>query len=263
MPAEPGYRLCLLHRPAAPARGIVVQVHAFAEEMNRTRRMAALMSRRLAASGWVVVQIDLLGCGDSSGELSDATFEAWDRDLELALQRARSLAPGAASSLWFWCIRAGALLAPPLLDRHHNAHLLLWQPAPSGAQVLAQFLRLRVAAQSFAGERVDTRSLREQLAADGRLDVAGYPLGHALALQMERARLDLPAGHRGRVVWIENDGATPGELSPLAQAHCTRWLAAGGAVTAMTAPGPPFWQTQETSEAPAFIEQSLAAMDAA
>ena len=45
------------------------QVKAWAEEMNKARRMAALQARLLAENGYAVLQIDLHGCGDSSGDL--------------------------------------------------------------------------------------------------------------------------------------------------------------------------------------------------
>ena len=48
-----GQRFCLLHTPPAsqPALGHVVYVHPFAEEMNASRRMAALNARALARAG--------------------------------------------------------------------------------------------------------------------------------------------------------------------------------------------------------------------
>jgi uncharacterized protein len=257
-----GYRLCLTHRAKAP-RGIVVHAHAFGEEMNKTRRMAALMSRRLAEHGWTVVQIDLAGCGDSSGDFADATLSGWGRDLQLALQRELADTPEAADTeIWLWAVRGGALLLPPLLEKYPHANLLLWQPSLSGPTLLAQFLRLKIAAVSIAGgERTDGKALRRQLTSDRYIDVAGYRMTEQLAAELDGARLDLPDSYRGRVVWLESQGAQPGELSPLARAQCTRWIAAGHDVTALTAPGPPFWQTQETTEAPAFIEDSLAAIE--
>ena len=59
----------------------MVYIHPFAEEMNKARRMAALQSRALAAAGFDVLQIDLLGCGDSSGDFGDATWNDWVNDV--------------------------------------------------------------------------------------------------------------------------------------------------------------------------------------
>ena len=65
-----GQRLCIHHPPrrGEPARGAVLHLHAFAEEMNKSRRMVALQARALAEAGFAVLQIDLHGCGDSGGD---------------------------------------------------------------------------------------------------------------------------------------------------------------------------------------------------
>ena len=65
--------------------------HPFCEEMNKARRMAALQSRRLAALGYSVLQIDLFGCGDSSGDFADAR-EIWKRP-QIALDWLRPKVP--------------------------------------------------------------------------------------------------------------------------------------------------------------------------
>ncbi|MBN9422686.1 MAG: alpha/beta hydrolase, partial [Candidatus Accumulibacter sp.] len=110
LPATSGQRYCLFHRPATEgaARGALVYVHPFAEEMNKSRRMAAVQARALAAAGYAVLQIDLHGCGDSSGDFADASWAGWLDDVELACAwlRARCAAP-----LWLWGLRSGCLLA--------------------------------------------------------------------------------------------------------------------------------------------------------
>ena len=85
LPADPGQRFCLLH-PAQGGieRGLVVYAHPFAEEMNKSRRMAAQQARALSAAGFTVLQIDLLGCGDSSGDFGDATWQGWVDDVVAA-----------------------------------------------------------------------------------------------------------------------------------------------------------------------------------
>ena len=80
-----GERLCVYHAPTAGLpRAAVVYVHPLAEEMNKSRRMAALQSRALAAVGCAVLRIDLHGCGDSSGDFADASWEDWVDDVVAA-----------------------------------------------------------------------------------------------------------------------------------------------------------------------------------
>ena len=146
-----GQRLCVYHPPASgmAVRAAIVHVHAFGEEMNKARRMAALQSRAFAAAGCAVLQIDLTGCGDSSGELRDATWVDWIEDVLIALRqmRARHSAP-----LWLWGLRAGCLVAVEAATRFNEpVRLLLWQPITSGATMLAQLLRLRSASAITSG----------------------------------------------------------------------------------------------------------------
>ena len=95
----------------APVRGALLYLHPFAEEMNRSRRMAALQARELARKGWYVLQLDLSGCGDSEGDFGEATWEAWLHDAATAhawLEQKTGYRP------WAWGLRAGARLAAEL-----------------------------------------------------------------------------------------------------------------------------------------------------
>src|SRR5665647_2167413 len=83
---QSGQRFCLFYPAECGAsgdavRGLVLYIHPFAEEMNKARRMAALQARALAQAGYAVLQIDLLGCGDSSGDFGEATWKNWVRDV--------------------------------------------------------------------------------------------------------------------------------------------------------------------------------------
>src|SRR5688500_15035872 len=134
-------RFCILHGAldAQPARGAVLLIHPFAEEMNRCRRMAALQARAFAAAGWTVLQMDLYGCGDSAGDFSGAT---WNRWLDDVVDSAAWLREKTGQRLVLWGLRAGCLLATQAAGRiEPAADLVLWQPVASGKQFLQQFLR--------------------------------------------------------------------------------------------------------------------------
>ena len=119
--AEGGQRFCLFYpaewgQNGGAARGLVLYIHPFAEEMNKARRMAALQARALAQGGYSVLQIDLSGCGDSSGDFGDATWKGWVNDVVQGCHwlRGQSNIQSAASDnvpLWLWGLRAGCLLA--------------------------------------------------------------------------------------------------------------------------------------------------------
>jgi alpha-beta hydrolase superfamily lysophospholipase len=63
----------------------VLYLPPLAEELNSSRRTVAQQARALARAGFAVLQIDLLGCGDSSGRLEDARWSDWLHDARAAL----------------------------------------------------------------------------------------------------------------------------------------------------------------------------------
>jgi alpha-beta hydrolase superfamily lysophospholipase len=77
LPAGSGQRLVVCHPAQGPVRGGVVYVPPFAEEMNKARRMATVQAHAFAEAGFSVVIPDLAGCGDSSGDLVEVTWEDW------------------------------------------------------------------------------------------------------------------------------------------------------------------------------------------
>src|SRR3954470_6680572 len=83
-----GRRFCVFHEPlkGTTAKGAIVYIHPFAEEMNKSRRMAAIQARALAQAGWFVLQPDLYGCGDSDGDFSDANWDLWISDVCRAVE---------------------------------------------------------------------------------------------------------------------------------------------------------------------------------
>ncbi|EXI84680.1 MAG: exosortase A system-associated hydrolase 2 [Candidatus Accumulibacter sp. BA-94] len=260
LPATPGQRFALLHWPedARAVIGAVVGVPPFAEELNKSRRMAALQARAMAEAGYAVLQIDLLGCGDSSGELVDASWEAWLADVQLACAW---LQERTSARLWLWGHRTGCLLANEAANRMQSpVDQLFWQPVLSGKQYLQQFLRLRLAAELAGGEvRGVMEMLRQQLRQGQPVEVAGYMLSSTLAGGLEKAELLLP--HRsGRVEWIEISSRPDAGLSPAAVARLTQWQAAGQEVRGTVVHGPAFWQTSEISECHALLQASLLAM---
>ncbi|MDH0867772.1 hydrolase 2, exosortase A system-associated [Mitsuaria sp. GD03876] len=264
-----GQRLCV-HHPAAGAvpRGQLLLLPPFAEEMNKSRRMTALAARAFAAAGFEVLTIDLLGCGDSSGDFGDATWRDWLDDVRLAAawldERAQPGADGARPPLWLWGLRAGALLAPAVVDAlpGRAISLLLWQPVTGGKLQLQQFMRLRVAADLIGGQaKGAVQAMRDQLARGEPVEIAGYLLAPALADGLEAAQLK-PMPRVTRVAWLElspREGAT---LTPAASMAVDAWTAQGAQVRAAVCQGPSFWAATEIEEAPRLIEASLAALNA-
>jgi exosortase A-associated hydrolase 2 len=259
LPAGDGRRFALARRAADVRRGGVLFVHAFGEEMNKSRRMAALQASAFAGAGFEVLQLDLLGCGDSSGDFGDATWAAWLEDVQIGWQWLRDRTEG---TIWIWGHRTGCLLACEFAARRGlSASLLLWQPVTSGKVFLAQFLRMRIIGQVIGeeGSRSGVRELRAALARGEPVEVAGYCLSPDLALPLEQAELRAPPAG-SRVDWFEIVASAGDEASPAAQQRASAWRQAGVEVTLHTVAGPAFWQTQEITECPLLIRASISAL---
>jgi exosortase A-associated hydrolase 2 len=260
LPRGDGQRLCVYHAAGeSTPRGALVYIHPWAEEMNKSRRMAALQSRALAAAGYSVLQIDLKGCGDSSGDFGDATWDSWLDDIAIAVEwlTQRTDAP-----LWLWSLRAGCLLASQAAARlARPSAQLYWQPPTSGKAVLQQFLRLRVAGmlQGGSGKGV-LNELRERLADGEAVDIAGYRLSANLAHALESATL-APRGIANRLEWIEVSSRDDMALSTASTDAAQAWRTAGWQVRTHLVNGPPFWQTTEIEVAPDLLSATVAAID--
>lgn len=260
LPLSRGNRLCLLSSPERNTthRGAILFIHSFAEEMNKSRRMAALQARALAAAGWSALQIDLFGCGDSDGDFGDATWSAWVSDV---LEAAAWLRKETGTFPALWGIRTGCLLAVEAA-RHLDSppKLLLWQPTVAGGQFLQQFLRLKLAGQLLVSAtvgRTGTEELRASLRSGEPVEISGYTVSPALASGLESARLS-PLAAPTQVAWLEIAAAAGAELTPAARQCVKEWLAAGSQVDVRTVQGLAFWQTLEIAECPELIGATMA-----
>ena len=257
LPASGGQRYCLLHLPppGRSARGGILYVHPFAEELNKSRHVAAAQARAFAALGYSVLQIDLFGCGDSSGDFGEARWDIWHNDLHLACAW---LAQRVDGPLSVWGLRLGALLALDFASRPPLplARLLLWQPELDGRRVIDRFLRLRLATGMLAGgTREAPGQARAALAQGEPVEVAGYLLTPALAHAIDRVSAStLPPSVP--VYWLDHQGAeqaaTP--LPPLAR----QWRDLGAAVHVASFGDGPFWQSGELLACPQLLDATRA-----
>ncbi len=257
LPTTTGLRYCLYHAPKGECRGALLYVHPFAEEMNKSRRMAALQARALADQGYGVLLLDLHGCGDSDGDFGNARWEGWKNDIAAGYGWLKQTT---GRPVGLWGLRLGALLA---LDyartaAHPVERLLLWQPVSSGSSFLTQFLRLRLASDMLGAHSSDgggTKALRATLDSGVTLEIAGYALSPALAQAidaLDAAAMTPPCP----VHWFELVAAEGRALPPGAARISADWPEC----SAHAVEGPQFWSTQEIAEAPALIAATCAAL---
>lgn len=252
-----GQRFAVVTRPRTAPKGALVYVHPFAEEMNKSRRMAALTAQALAGQGWLVFQGDLKGCGDSAADFGDATWRDWLDDLSAFWGWLEDHCDVGVRALWG--LRAGCLVVTEwLAQRKTSCPLLLWQPTPSGERHLVQFLRLKAVNEALnEADRGGVKQLRDDLAGGKAVEVAGYVVRPELASGLAAARLRLDAGFRAPVTLIEVASGERRELTPAVAALAQTWRSSGIPTFDDVVAGPAFWQTVEVETAPALTTASL------
>lgn len=260
-PAEPlflklgsGERFCLYHGPRADrkCRGALIYVHPFGDEMNKSRRMAAIQARAFAATGLGVLQIDLFGCGDSSGEFVDARWNIWKQDLAAA---GSWLEKRIAVPISLWGLRLGALLALDFSKDWTSSieKIILWQPVTNGELFLTQFLRLRLANEMLAGDKSTpknsgTDAMRGALANGETLEVAGYELAPDLAAAIDSLKAAELITTHIPIHWFEIVAEAGRPMTAAGARVASAWKQDGVDLHVHLVPCLPFWATPEISE---------------
>lgn len=252
-----GPLFCLYLAPAdKPANQGILYFHPFAEEMHKSRRMAALQARAFARAGYAVLQVDLTGCGDSAGDFGDATWEAWRDDARLAHAWLAGKVPGPVT---LWGLRLGASLAIDTAPTFANvSRLLLWQPVVDGDQFLTRFLRIKLASEmlSEGQAQTGTKELRAKLEKGEAVEVGGYLLAPDLARGLAKLNLaELPP--TCAVEWIEVGAKPSDDIAPAGRRVVEAWRTAGTRVHTQTVQGESFWVTQEITECAQLVETTL------
>lgn len=263
--ASPGERFCLYHAPnnISECRGAFVYIHPFGEEMNKSRRMASLQARSFARAGFAVLQIDLFGCGDSSGEFSEARWHIWQDDVAIAIDWLERRTDATVS---LWGLRLGALLA---LDVAANSkrtfgELILWQPVLNGESFITQFLRVRLATEmlvSGQGNSTGTQEMRRRLATGESLEVAGYELAPELAISIDKLNATDLVVTNSPVHWFELVADTERPMPPAAARIASAWDERGVKRHHHLVPGSAFWTSQEITECPALLTATTRLFD--
>lgn len=253
--ADPGTRFSLYHPPApqVPARGAILYVHPFAEELNKARRMAALQSRRFAALGYAVLQIDMFGCGDSCGDFNAARWDLWKRDLATARAWLAERSPG---PMQLWGLRLGGLLALDYASEEAVDGIILWQPCLNGRICINQFLRQGLAAHIRAGDSAPPRTtaaLRAELLAHGSVEADGYELTLPLVKAIDACDAAALAVPPCPIHWFASASPSPTRLAASAARLAERWSARGATLHLHAVDGLPFWGANEIVECPALL----------
>ncbi len=258
-----GPLFAIYHAPAPTlaraGRSAVLYLPPFAEEMNRARRMAALLGRRLAQSGVGCLVLDPFGTGDSAGDVAEARWDLWRDDADVALGWLRARGHGEITVLG---LRLGACLALQVagLPESGVKQTILWNPVLRGEMFLTQFLRIRTAAGISGGAGGETtKDLRARLRGGETLEIAGYDLAPALAEAMSALDLvTLGEACPASIRWFELGGTEPASLPPAAAKAAERLSESGADLTVTCLPGEPFWSIEETVVVPDLLAATAA-----
>lgn len=255
MGAATGQRFCVYHPPSSQVlcQGAIVCVPPFGEEMNRSRRISANMARALAAVGFGVLRIDLLGCGDSSGELREATWDIWKQDIASAKAWIERQV-GMTADLW--ALRLGGLLALDFARTSQSVErLVLWQPVLNGKSYLTQLLRTHLAADLLdAGRSMSgTTELRNALHVGNSLEIAGYDITPEMARTLDALNAEEFSLPPLRIDWFDVVSSVDGRISPARIGAAERWKASGSLVNVHAVRSQAFWSSQEICESPELV----------
>lgn len=226
--------------------------------------MAAIQARTFSTMGFGVLQVDLFGCGDSSGEFRDARWNIWKNDLATAKNW---LENKICAPIGLWGLRLGALLA---LDFAKDAdseigRIILWQPVISGQSFLTQFLRLRLAtemlgADASTSELSGTNAMRTFLRDGNTLEVAGYELSPELASAIDDLNATELTIMGVPIHWFEIAPSGSDSMNPAGAKVVAAWKREGVNLDTRVMACPPFWATQEISECPDLVSSTTAVL---
>jgi len=228
----------------------------FAEEMNKTRRMAALQARALASQGIQVIQLDPFGTGDSEGDFSEADWEIWSTDMQKAVNK---LEENNIENIIFWGCRLGILLALYTASKiKKNIDFVFWQPVVKGEIFMTQFMRLKLASDMMnSNKKLTIKDLRSILESGTNIEVAGYSLSPALVDAVDRMEFSqlLPASNT-TINWFEITPDLNMPQSPANKKIIDMCKESGIKMSISRIEGEAFWTTPEISEVPELIEQT-------
>ena len=266
--AAPGKRFCIYHAPPPDrvCRGAFIYVHPFAEEMNRSRRVVTLQARQFAENGYAVLIIDLFGCGDSTGEFADATWEIWKADLGIA---EKWLIQRLHTQIGLWGLRLGALLAMDFARHAQNriTSIILWQPVINGKSFMTQFLRLRAVSSILAdgqkpiGTSVTTNAMRSAMLDGETFEIAGYDISPALTSAIDALDAKTLWVNTAPIYWFDISGPGLNTIPSLTTEVVNEWRRQNADLHQHAVLGQPFWALQDISDAPALLTVTTSLLD--
>lgn len=246
----------MLHIPDGRTQAGVVFCGAFGEERKCSHRVLVLLAREMARRGCAVLRFDYGGCGDSEGELRDATIGSFEADIRAAIDFLK--AEAAPPAIGLLGLRLGAALAARIAGARDDVkQLVLIQPILDGKAAFAADLKRKMVREMMmkgksGGKRSDVVKQLEQ--GEGEVDLDGFVITGAFYRELSEIDVARQVGSfSGSALIVQvapNDAVRP-EIESLRET-CEK---AGAKATVMPLVEQPFWSRIEFIECGALVSQ--------
>ena len=196
----------LYHPPASPRASVeaVVICQPFGHEYIRAHRSIRNLAIRLSQAGCHVLRFDYFGCGDSAGDVRDATFAQWQADVATAVEELKEMSGAARVSLAG--VRFGATVALlSTVGRRDIDTLALWDPVEGGTRYIQGILDLQ-RRWMVSRPRLTVPAGHKQ-----EDELLGFPLRPGLRRELEGIDLSRPAAYAARRAAIFNSSGMSSE----------------------------------------------------
>ncbi len=194
------------HEPVTrpPLPGGLVICPSICNDFTKNYRREVVLGRELAARGFSVQRFHYRGTGNSDGDPEGLTVETMAEDTLVAAAQLDSSEN--AGRLAFMGTRFGALPAAAAATRHPGAALVLVDPTIEGHRYFREAWRAKMSRElkDETAESMAAKSLEDELAATGSVDVLGNSIHEALYRSAKRWRLvDTIDGRTGNVLLLQ------------------------------------------------------------
>lgn len=256
--------LFVIPRQATRPVGGVIALPPFAEEMNKSRHMLAMLGQRLASMGIVFALPDLYGTGDSEGEFSEATWGHWLSNVRATVE---AVSDYGITGLNFVALRLGIFLLPDLQGSRFadRSKVVMWNPVQRGSKMIDQMLRAKVIRERESADEGGTiATLRKEIRGAGGMEVAGYRLTDALVSSvdgLELSKVQMPVN--SEVEWIDTSPIGTDRVAPAVEVIKSAWSGRIRSLAYSRIVGQQFWMGPEIDLVPDLISRTTAILASA
>ncbi len=185
----------VLHRPANPARGLVVVCSPPYAEAIRNHRRELLFAWLATQSDLAVVRFHPRGAGHSSGDAHEITLGTIQRDVESVTRFASEALE--SPLIGFVGARLGGVVAHRSAALCPGTAVAWWQPVLDATAFMRELFRARMIGDLKQGSNINARQLNAQLDREGMVDILGSPISLAFRNSLfERPLDEAPPGPR-------------------------------------------------------------------